>query len=426
MSSALAKLTAMSSAFISVPLTIRYLGMERYGMWMTISSISSMLAFSDFGMGNGLLSKLAAASGRDDREAAARALTSALAMLGAIAACVASAFALSYPFVRWSGLLNLKTALAGAEAGPAAAVFVACFALSLPIGTAQRIQMAHQETFQSNLWLSAGSIAGLACLLFAIHLRLGLPWLIAAVSGAPLVVSALNLSLQLRYSRPWISPQLRYFRFTESRQLLRTGFAFLSIQLGTSIAFYSDNFIIAHFLGPGEVARYSVGIRLFTVMGLLPQFVFTPLWPAYSEAFARGDMRWIQNTLRRTAPFGFLLSAPVGLCLLVIAPWFIRHWTHGYITLSWAVLLALFVSSLSFCLSYPHGILIWGLHRFRFSAGSMAIVALSSVILKILLIPRIGILGAALSTAICYGLFASMPNILYSRSLVRRYCDASA
>jgi O-antigen/teichoic acid export membrane protein len=47
---------------ISVPLTLTYLGSERYGMWMAISSIVALLAFADFGLGNGLVNAIAVAS----------------------------------------------------------------------------------------------------------------------------------------------------------------------------------------------------------------------------------------------------------------------------------------------------------------------------------------------------------------------------
>src|ERR1035438_2273421 len=53
-------------ALVSVPLTLGYLGKERYGLWMTISSIVAMLSFADFGMGNGLLNAVAVANGKND------------------------------------------------------------------------------------------------------------------------------------------------------------------------------------------------------------------------------------------------------------------------------------------------------------------------------------------------------------------------
>src|SRR5574341_1512330 len=39
----------------AVPLTLGYLGQERYGLWATISSFLVLLQFADLGIGNGLL-----------------------------------------------------------------------------------------------------------------------------------------------------------------------------------------------------------------------------------------------------------------------------------------------------------------------------------------------------------------------------------
>ena len=44
---------------VSVPLTVGYLGAERYGMWMTISSLITFFSFVDLGIGNGLVNSIA-------------------------------------------------------------------------------------------------------------------------------------------------------------------------------------------------------------------------------------------------------------------------------------------------------------------------------------------------------------------------------
>src|SRR6202022_1717225 len=37
-------------SFLSVPLTVHYLGAERYGVWLTISSLLTWIAMPDFGL----------------------------------------------------------------------------------------------------------------------------------------------------------------------------------------------------------------------------------------------------------------------------------------------------------------------------------------------------------------------------------------
>ncbi len=48
----LSKVVSILTGLITVPLTIKYLGAERYGLWMTISSTIAMLTFADLGIGN--------------------------------------------------------------------------------------------------------------------------------------------------------------------------------------------------------------------------------------------------------------------------------------------------------------------------------------------------------------------------------------
>src|SRR5882672_8763280 len=67
----IAKGLTLLVGFVSVPLTIHYLGAERYGVWLTISSLLLWIALTDFGLaGNALVNVLSEAVGNDDRESA--------------------------------------------------------------------------------------------------------------------------------------------------------------------------------------------------------------------------------------------------------------------------------------------------------------------------------------------------------------------
>ena len=57
----------MLVTLVTVPLTLGYLGGERYGMWMTISSVIQMIAFTDLGVGAGLIGAVSEANARGDR-----------------------------------------------------------------------------------------------------------------------------------------------------------------------------------------------------------------------------------------------------------------------------------------------------------------------------------------------------------------------
>ncbi|MGC1782963.1 MAG: hypothetical protein WA708_10630, partial [Acidobacteriaceae bacterium] len=73
--STIAHLARMGVALVTVPLTLHYLGAERFGLWMTISSVLAMASFADFGIGNGVLNTVADAFGRNDLVTIRRAIS---------------------------------------------------------------------------------------------------------------------------------------------------------------------------------------------------------------------------------------------------------------------------------------------------------------------------------------------------------------
>ncbi len=66
LAAAFARGVSILTALVSVPLTLHYLGTERYGMWMTLSAFTALLSFTDFRIGNSVLTALAQRTGSGD------------------------------------------------------------------------------------------------------------------------------------------------------------------------------------------------------------------------------------------------------------------------------------------------------------------------------------------------------------------------
>ena len=64
--SGISRAVRIGVTLITIPLTLHYLGNERFGLWMTISSVLAMAGFADFGVGNGVLNTVSTAFGKDD------------------------------------------------------------------------------------------------------------------------------------------------------------------------------------------------------------------------------------------------------------------------------------------------------------------------------------------------------------------------
>ena len=292
--SGVSKLVSISAGLITVPLTLKYLGAERYGLWITISSVIAMLGFSDLGINNGLLNGISRAHGKNDRELARQYVSSAFFLLTAIAIAIGIVFAALYHWIPWGSLFRVQSTQALAEAGPAVAIFMGFFLLNIPVGIVTRVQAGYQDGYSAGLWSSLGSVLCLTSLLLVIHFRGSLPVLVLAMAGAPVLALLLNGTVLFAVQRPWLLPSWSCVTTDASKDLWRLGMLFFTLQLAVAISYSSDNLVIARILGPQAVAQYAVPCKLFSLVSTVISFLVGPLWPAYGEALARRDHLWIR------------------------------------------------------------------------------------------------------------------------------------
>lgn len=315
-------------ALVSVPLSLSYLDKERYGLWLSITSFIAMLNFADLGISNGLLNVLAAANGRNDRQAARQSTTSALVTLLAVASVLGLGFFLLYPAIPWAKVYNLRSVDAAADAGPATAVLMATFLVGLPLGVVQVVRSGFQEGYVNSVWAIVGNVLGLVGLLVAVRMRATLPWLALGLSGAPLVGTLGNWATLLLRGRRWLTPRLADFSGPTARAILRTGLLFLVLQVTVAFAFNSDNMVVAQLLGVDAVVEYGLGAKPFMFAASLVAVFLSPLWPAYGESIASGDVAWARRTLLNSVRLSLLSTSLLGVVLVALGPGLIRLWTR--------------------------------------------------------------------------------------------------
>ncbi|MGA2494078.1 MAG: lipopolysaccharide biosynthesis protein [Roseiarcus sp.] len=390
-SAATAKLITVATMLVSVPLTLHYLGPERYGLWMAMSSAVYVLGFADLGIGSALINMVADAHGRDDRSGVRAAVSTATLLFVALALVILTAFSVVYAFAPWSEWFNVQSEAARAEVGPGLAVLVACFALSIPLSVTPRVQTAMQEGYKSNLWAAFGSLSALAGILLAIRLQAGLPWLALAFAGAPQVAGLVNAVILFAGKGRDIAPSPRFASRSLAMRVVGAGTAFLGIQIVVAINVASDNLIIARTLGPQAVTAFAVPERMFGLIPMLIHLALQPLWPAYTEALARRDHSWISRTLRRSFLMA-LLASVIGLVVLVaFGRWIVDLWTGGSVIPSFGLLAGLGLWKLVDSIEYA-------LTVFLASAGALrpqlifGMLAMAAAILgKVYLLPMNGV-----------------------------------
>ena len=400
---------------ISVPLTIGYLGPDRYGAWMSLSALLAFLKFSDLGLGNGLVGAISQAEGRDDRLYAQRAISSALVCLCIIGAVLLVAFPISAFFIHWDYVLGLASLRDRSEIQVAILIFVALYAIGLPVYMVQQIQKALQQGYISNIWSTFGSVLSLASVYIAATHHASIPWLVAIISGVPLIPALANGVVLFFVQRTDLRPSLRNFDKEVAKGLIRKGMLFLGLGIAGALAFDSQNIVIAHILGPAAVGVYAVVQRLFLMISIVVGYITAPLWPAFGEALGRQEWPWVAHALRRGIAANAVIATVLAFLLSVFSDFILLHWTHGALYAPKWLIAGFAVWVVTSAISSPICMLLNAAHVLWFQIVSSMLFGLLTIILMICFLPSKGLDAAVWSMTWVYLATQLGPYLIYLR-----------
>jgi len=424
-----ARVAALATSFLLIPLTIGYLGVEQYGILVALTALMSMFVFADLGLGNGLLNLVSDAHGRGDRDAASRAVSSAFFMLVAVALAAGAIALLIYSAIPWTSLVRVADPRLSGEIAATAAILIAVTLFSLPLGVIDRVRSAYQEGYISSVLGFVASLAGVLATLIAILLKLPLPWLVALISLPPVAALLANGFELFRRRRPWLAPHLRRADRRVAIKLAKIGFLFMILQLAVAVAYQSDVVVAGSVLGPKAAATYSVTLKFFFLAPSFLGMFLATLWPAYTEALARGDTRWVRQTLARSVAIAGLVSGGAALGLVLIGGWVIRTWTGGAIDPPVELLVGAALWSVVYATFTAIAMLLNAASVVLFQVVLASTMAIASIGLSILLANIIGLPGIVWGTLLAYVVFAAIPVLVFMprflRSLERKSAETA-
>lgn len=395
-------------SLVSVPIALGYLGTEQYGLWATVTSVISVLVFADLGVGNGMLNAISAANGRDNMAGVRSAIASGVSIVSIIAIVFLMVFLAVWPFVDWARAFKIQGELATYQVSIALLVLMITFAINMPVSIIQKIQYGLQEGRWASLSQAIAAVLGLSMTLAVVHFDLGLIGMVGCfVVGA--LIADFCVGLIFFRQRPEIYPSLSDWNKTEFRQLFRVGLSFLLLQAAVSLCYASDNLILSQMIGHEAVAEYSVHQKLFSPLTLIATLALTPMWPAFSDAIARHDIRWVKKALAITCTL-MLVWALVGGCILLLSSkWLMQHWLKGQIQPDLTIGVALVVWASVDLVGRAIAMFANGAGLLKQQMIGLAFFVPLCIGLKIWFVSEIGSSGVVVGTTVAW-LLVNVPN----------------
>ena len=379
LASAILKGIDMLSYFLLVPLLLGYLNPYEYGIWLTISSILAWIDSLDIGLGNGMRNRVAEALAKDDRKSARIYVSTTFFALAFIMGATIAFGTVISPFVDWYSLIGVSSeSVANLDK---IIYFAFClFCLNMIFKCIGSFFMALQMPAANSFLITTGHVLALAAIYLLTLFSKGNLMAVAIIySLAPLAVYLAAYPITFKRLYRNLSPAISCFRKSCLKDLLSLGAKFFLLQISGILLFSFVNILISRQFGPEQVTPYNIAYRYFSIILVAMTIILTPLWTACTDAYTRGDIRWIRKTMKKICLI--VLANIVLLSIMVIASGFIyRLWINDMvqIPLSLSSLMALYIAILIASLSYSN---------FLNGLGKLKLQAINTVAMALLFYP---------------------------------------
>jgi O-antigen/teichoic acid export membrane protein len=301
------------AAVFTVPILIRGLGTERFGVLTLIWLVVGYFSIFDLGLGRALTQLLADRLGRDDHRSVPPLVWTALGLMGCLGVVGTAVALLVAPSVQHT--LKVPASL-GVET--LHAVYLLALSIPLVVSTAglrgvlearQRFDLANVVRLASGVFTYVGpvltlafsqSLVAITLVLVAGRFATWVAYLILCVHELP------ELRRRVAFDRSHVRPLLRF-----------GGWMTVSNIVGPVLV-YLDRFLIATVIGATAVAYYVTPFEIVTRLLLLPWAFSGVLFPIIASTFVQNPQR-SARLFSRGIQLSFLALFPFVLCAIAFA-----------------------------------------------------------------------------------------------------------
>lgn len=386
-------------SLLLVPLTIDYVSPTEYGIWITLSSFLTWFAFFDIGFGNGLKNRLAIALAHEDYDLAKKYVSTTYFILIIISLGLVLIITSLNFFVDWGDLLNAPQYLHKEIQKLVLVVFV-IFGFQFVLQLINVVSAARQNVFISSVINLLANLLSLIVIYILTKTTTGSLYNLGFVVSFSPVVIFLVFTFYLYNSKyREFSPSYKLIRLKYAKDLMGIGAKFFVIQIGLILFYNMDNIIISNVVSAKAVTSYAVAFKYFSILNMICNIIMAPFWPAFTDAYAKGDNVWIRATVKKLFNF-FLGIAALGVFMLICSRFAYNIWLGDKVEISFGLSTILFIFTVVNCYRTIYCYYLNGIGKIEIQLVEILIAGILNVPLAILLGKNFGVEGVIAATTI--------------------------
>lgn len=325
-SSSVLRVASIIISLMIVPATINYINAERYGIWLTLSSIIGWLSYFDFGFAHGFRNKFAEALAKDDTILARKYVSTTYAVLAILFLFIMIITSVINQHLNWSNILNVSSNLNN-ELQAVFQILIFFFCINIIAEVFNTMLTANQRPAAATAIKTVGNFISLIAITILTYTTNGsLELLALTFSGIPCILTIIiSIIVFSRGKYKRYAPSLKEIDFSLIKNIVGMGGQFFLIMMCTLLIFQFTNIIISRELGAEYVTLYNVTYKLFSIVEMIAMIILTPIWSAYTDAYTRKDFKWMKQSSDKLEKMG-LLSIPALIILTIMSQFIFNIW----------------------------------------------------------------------------------------------------
>jgi O-antigen/teichoic acid export membrane protein len=184
-----------------------------------------------------------------------------------------------------------------------------------------------------------------------------------------------------------------------ARHLTRIVIPFAVAAIFARVYSYADTIILSKLIGDVAVGWYSIPYKITFAFQFLPLAIVAAAYPRFSEYFVSDKIK-LCDLFANTIRYLMIVVIPISVGLMVLSRDVVLALYSTDFIHSIEPLRILLVGLIFSFISFPIGAFLNACDRQKSQTTIVGVVLLTNIILNLLLIPRVGVVGAAISATV--------------------------
>ena len=210
------------------------------------------------------------------------------------------------------------------------------------------------------------------------------------------------------------------FKWGHVKSLSAFSFWLFLTSTGVVLYTYADSIMIGYYLTNADVGVYRVVFQFTTLAVIATTALRATLWPKVSRWSKTGEIKNIEESLSRAFSYSLILAVPVFTGGILLGDRLLYFFYGAEFAKGYPILIILLFTQIVNVFQFFLTMYLSALDRQKDSFKVTAVAVTANIVLNILLIPIIGIMGAAIATLVTMTLNAVLARRLLSQNMVIR------